>query len=86
MSLICLRKSFAEPQNTFHILRVFTFDLDASFIGSVDKDQKAVVAEHHEIFVEANKKILKKRVHCWECIFMPNVIYRRKIGCGARIR
>ena len=64
MSLIYLRTTFAEPLHlSFPLIGYFiVIYVDASFVGSVDKDQKAVIAEHHEIFVEANKKVLQKKV------------------------
>lgn len=50
----------AEVQSLLNKLSHETIGLDASFVGSVDVDQKALEAEHREIFRNANQKVLKK--------------------------
>lgn len=50
-----------EVQSLLHKLSHEMIGLDASFIGSVDKDQEAIKKEHNEIFYAANKGDLTKK-------------------------
>jgi U3 small nucleolar RNA-associated protein 7 len=51
----------AEVQSLLHKLDPTMITLDASFIGTIDKDQKSLQAEHNEIFSNANKSETSKK-------------------------
>ena len=36
--------------------------VDAAFVGTVDKDQTTLQQEHKEVFMNANKAIMEKKV------------------------
>ena len=52
----------AEIQSLLSKLTPDMINLDASFIGSVDKDQETLRVEHNEIFHTANEKVKRERV------------------------
>jgi hypothetical protein len=41
---------------------MLSYIIDTQFVGTVDKDQKQLQKEQDELFYQANKKVLKKKV------------------------
>ena len=50
-----------EVQTLLNKLDPTMINLDASFIGTVDKDQRSLQAEHNDLFSNANKSEVSKK-------------------------